>query len=433
MKVHLERRYRAWFLVFVLFLGGSLGFWGWRQHQAAVSPSLALRELEKRYWPSFSDDLSRESLKKALDRNLAFLAARPPAATVAYGRTRYAWGEIFAAQQRLRRFLDQSSGSAELARYLRENFVVYEAGGNYTQRKKILVTGYYVPLLSGSRQPDNRYRYPLYRPPADLVRVSLAEYHLADRWRRRSRFWRWFLRLVGDPEFPPLVGRLTASRQVVPYYTRKEIDEQGVLAGKKLEIIWLDDPVERFFLHIQGSGQVMLPGGGMVTVGYAAANGQPYRSIGSWLIRHGYLQREDVTMPAIRTFLRQHPQLQSRVFNSNPSYVFFRFLEGGEVLGCWAIPLTAGRSIATDRRLFPGAALAYLASEKPVFNPDGSVASWLPFGRLVFNQDTGGAIRGSRRVDLFCGAGEEAEKMAGVMKQPGRLFFLAPKKEPPTQ
>ena len=422
-----DRRFWGWFFVFLLFVIGCLLFWLWRQRQASGGPERALRLLEKRYWPDFRDDLSLDSLKKSLDRNLAFLAARKAGEKVTYGPVTYTYGELFAAQQRLRHFLDRAD-IGEVGSFLRENFVVYEAGADFTQQKKILVTGYYVPLLRGSQQPDERYRYPLYHPPADLVRVSLAEYHLSDILRRRSFLWRWLLRLDGEPDFPSLVGRLTPAKRVIPYYTRREIDEQHVLTGKKLEIFWLDNDCDRFFLHIQGSGRVVLPDGQMVTVGYAATNGRPYRSIGGWLIRHGYLEKDEVTLPVIRKFLQQHPEMRSTVFNRNPSYVFFRRLAGQDVLGCWAIPLTAGRSIATDRRLFPGGALAYLVSEKPVFDPGNKVIKWKPFGRLVFNQDTGGAIRGNRRVDLFCGVGEEAEQMAGVMKQPGRLFFLAPKK-----
>ncbi|MCD6151712.1 MAG: MltA domain-containing protein, partial [Deltaproteobacteria bacterium] len=197
----------------------------------------------------------------------------------------------------------------------------------------------------------------------------------------------------------------------------------------QLELVWLDDDIERFFLHIQGSGRIILDEGDDMMVGYAAANGHPYRSIGAWLIRQGYMEREAVTMPAIRKFIQDHPEKAADIFTANPSYVFFRQLPNQDPLGCWQIPLTAGRSIATDKSLFPAGGLAFLLTEIPSFSADGSIISWQSSGRLVLNQDTGGAIKGSRRVDLFCGTGKEAAQMAGVMKQPGRLFFLAPKPE----
>jgi membrane-bound lytic murein transglycosylase A len=309
------------------------------------------------------------------------------------------------------------------------HFSVFEAGvAGFQQQGKILVTGYYVPVLHGSRHKSQRFCWPLYKRPDDLVSISLTEFGFWKRWKNSSILLHWLMNLGGLRALPTRVfGRLTTDHKVISYFSREEIDYEEALSGRQLELVWLDDDIDRFFLHIQGSGRIILDGGGEIMVGYAAANGHPYHSIGVWLIRQGYMEREAVTMPSIRKFIQDHPERAAEIFTVNPSYVFFRELPNRGPLGCWQIPLTGGRSIATDKSLFPAGGLAYLLTEIPEFSTDGSVASWHPSGRLVLNQDTGGAINGSSRVDLFCGAGKQAEQIAGVMKQPGRLFFLAPK------
>jgi membrane-bound lytic murein transglycosylase A len=265
-----------------------------------------------------------------------------------------------------------------------------------------LVTGYYEPVLSGSLDRGGRYRYPVYAPPDDLVRVELGE-------------------LYPELEGKRVRGRLVGNR-VVPYHPRSAIDgEAGPLDGH--ELLWVDDPVELFFLHIQGSGRVRLTDGRIVGVGYADQNGHPYRAIGRELIQRGELEREEVNLFSIRDWLRGHPGAAEEVMNSNPSYVFFVLrdrVEEGPV-GSLNVPLTAGRSIAVDRTHIPLGIPVWLETTRP---DDGR-----PLRRLTFAQDTGGAIRGQVRADLFFGTGDEAERMAGLMKQKGRLYLLMPKSE----
>lgn len=295
----------------------------------------------------------------------------------------------------------------------------------------VLVTAYYEPLLRGSLTPSERYFYPLYRPPADRLVARL------DLWSSEWKGKRLVARVEG--------GRL------VPYFDRSEIDgdlfateQAGKLAGRGLALVWVEDPVDAFFLHIQGSGRVALDTahegadegadegeGDMLRVGYAAANGRPYRSIGKILVDEGHVSLEEMTMPRLRQWLRDNPEEVQRVLFANPSYVFFRALEGDPV-GNIQVALTQGRSMATDHRLFPKGAPGILATTSPVFAEDGeTVTHWQPDVRFTVNQDTGGAIRGAGRVDLFLGFGEQAENRAGVMKQSGsQLYFIAPRLDP---
>jgi membrane-bound lytic murein transglycosylase A len=245
---------------------------------------------------------------------------------------------------------------------------------------------------------------PLYRPPADLVRIDLGRF---------------------NPELAgyAIYGRI-AEREFVPYYSRRDIDS-GALAGRGLELLWVDDPIDKFFLQVQGSGQVRLNDGSLIRVGYAGQNGQPYRAIGRDLIEMGVLTREQVTMPAIRAWLEAHPADAPQIMERNRSYIFFE--ERPELapdegpLGAQGVSLTAGRSLAVDPRYIPFGVPVWLETTAPWPEGDG------PLRRLMVAQDAGGAIKGVVRGDVFWGAGERAAAIAGRMKSPGRYAVLVPK------
>lgn len=264
-----------------------------------------------------------------------------------------------------------------------------------------LITGYYEPLLRGSLERSDRYRYPLYGPPDDLLTLKLggAYPELADRQLR---------------------GRLRG-KTVVPYPTRAELAESpGALAGA--ELLWVDDAVDSFFLHVQGSGRVALPDGRTVAVRFADHNGHPYRSIGRRLIRTGELERENVNLFSIRRWLRDHPGDAQALLNHNPRFIFFR-LDPGPVddpVGALNVPLTAGRSLAVDRERIPLGVPVWLSTTMP-----GKPGR--PLNRLMLAQDTGGAIKGWNRADVFWGLGGDAERKAGLMKEKGRMFVLLPR------
>jgi len=263
-----------------------------------------------------------------------------------------------------------------------------------------LITGYYEPLLRGSRKRSARYRHPLYGVPDDLLVVDLTEVY---------------------PELKGLRlrGRLDG-RRIVPYYDRGQI-ELGQAAIRGREIVWVDDPIELFFLQIQGSGRIALEGGETLRIGYADQNGHPYRSIGRLLVERGEMPLEKASMQGIQAWARANPARVTELLNQNASYVFFRELpaELTGPLGALGVPLTERRSVAIDSRFVPLGAPVYLATTWPL--------SSRPLNRLMLGQDTGGAIRGAIRADFFWGFGPEAAREAGRMRQPLRMWVLLPK------
>ena len=268
-----------------------------------------------------------------------------------------------------------------------------------------LITGYYEPLLKGDRVRTERARFPLYAVPDDLITVDLASVY---------------------PELKNLRlrGRL-AGNKLVPYATRKEIEATANGNGFKGQpIAWAEDPVDLFFLQIQGSGRIELPDGTHLRVGYADQNGYPYQSIGKLLVERGELKLEQASMQGIKDWGAKNPDKLPELLASNPSFVFFRELPNNlpGPLGALGVPLTGGRSIAVDPRYIPLGAPVFLATTQP--------NSTLPLNKLVMAQDTGGAIRGGVRADVFWGFGNAAGELAGRMKQRGRMWVLLPKDYP---
>ena len=267
-----------------------------------------------------------------------------------------------------------------------------------------LITGYYEPLLKGARKRGGSFRTPLHGVPDDLLSVELGDL---------------YPQLKGERVRARLQGR-----RVVPYYDRAALETAASLKGK--ELVWVDDPVDAFFLQVQGSGRVQLPEGDVIRLAYADQNGQPYKAIGRYLVQKGELTVEQATASGLRSWLAAHPQRLREVLNANPSVVFFREEPLADPAlgprGALGVPLTAGRSVAVDPRNLPLGAPLFLDTTQP-----GSDA---PLQRLVMAQDTGGAIRGVVRADLFFGLGHDAGEQAGAMRQPGRLWLLWPKGRP---
>jgi membrane-bound lytic murein transglycosylase A len=262
-----------------------------------------------------------------------------------------------------------------------------------------LVTGYYEPIVRGSRAKKPPYLTPVFGPPDDLIVVELAE-------------------LYPELKHLRLRGRIEG-RKLVPYYSRADwATEESRRAGKAL--LWVNDPVDFFFLQIQGSGQVELDDGSRIRIGYADQNGHPYRSIGSRLIEQGELKAHEASMQGIKAWAAANPQRLRELFNVNPSLVFFRELPatGSGPPGALGVPLTPERSIAVDPRYTPLGAPVWLSTTQP--------SSEQVLTRLMLAQDTGGAIRGPVRADFYWGSGIEAGAQAGKMKQQGRMWVLLP-------
>ena len=262
-----------------------------------------------------------------------------------------------------------------------------------------LITGYFEPELQGSRNRQGRFNVPLHVRPPDLVSVDLGRFSDALKGKR-------------------IAGRVVQGN-LIPYHNRSQI-ERGALKGKKLELVWVDDAADAFFLHIQGSGRIRLRDGVILRVGYAGTNGQPYTAIGRALIARGEIPRERMSMQAIRKWMRANPADGAKLMRTNKSYVFFRELTGAGPIGAQGVALTPERSIAIDRGILPLGPPVWMDTVLPN-------ATATPYRRLMIAQDTGGAIKGAVRADIFWGPGARAAQMAGNMKSPGRYWFLRPR------
>jgi len=362
-----------------------------------------LVKVEAEQLPDFADDLDLNSLQTAIKQSLAFYSRVPADRTYKLGDMQVRADLLKATLIEFLRLLEAGELNKQS---VAESFDVYRFQPAEKQ-SGLLLTGYYEPILDGSLSPDDAYRHPLYSMPPDLLTIDLAAF---------------------DPEQyagKSLKGRLDGNR-VVPYFTREEIDGQGKLDSCGCAMVWLRDPIDIFFLQVQGSGMIRLGQDRFRRVGYASGNGRPYRSIGKYLIDQGLMNAEEVSLQTIRSYLWDHPERRDEVLWYNPNYVFFRWVEQGP-LGSLNVPLTAGRSIATDPQQYPRGGIAWLQSVKPHIDPEGNPSNWEPFSRWVVNQDTGGAIKGAFRADLFCGSGEPAEQVAGRLKHPGSLFVLIKK------
>jgi len=370
----------------------------------ALRPEDALVHI-RHFYPTFRDDMDVSSLAEAIKQNLVYLSRLDPGHIFDYGGDRFTCRHILESQRALLDLITRSTDPAEIQNALEKGFLVYKARGR-AGNSSVLFTGYFEPTFEACLTRDTTYRYPIYKRPDDLVRVDLSPFR-------------------EDLKGKTIIARIDG-RQVLPYYSRKQIDGERVLAGRGLELAWLKDPLDIAFLQIQGSGRLRLRDGSIMRVGYEISNGRAYRSIGRDMIEKGFLSREEMSMQAIRRYLTGHPEIREEVLHQNPSYVFFRPTTGGPY-GNINVALTPGRSLALDTRLFPKGALCFVRSSKPILGSGNRIAGWTDFSRFVVNQDTGGAIKGAGRADLFWGSDPYAEVAAGHMKHEGELYILVKK------
>ncbi|MEN8258153.1 MAG: MltA domain-containing protein [Thermodesulfobacteriota bacterium] len=320
-----------------------------------------------------TDDLNYTGLETALEKSRDFFDTAAEQIFNLCGQSLSGLELSRAYSQILNRLADKENKDLDL--FFSENFTS-------CRPTSLLVTGYYTPIFPGSLTPSDRYRFPLYTPP---------------------------------------------DQEQLRCLSRAEIDTDTPLKGH--EIAYLADPLDLFFLHVQGSGIIQLPDGSRRLAAYAANNGRPYTSIGRVLIQEGLLQKEEVSLASIRNYLNGHPEQRDRILHHNERYIFFRLNtpEPGKILptGSLGCPLTPGRSVAMDASHYPPGILGVLTSSRPVLNKNSKVA-WQPFTRLVTHQDSGAAIEGAHRLDLYMGVGRKAGGKAGVMKEKGRFAILIP-------
>lgn len=274
-----------------------------------------------------------------------------------------------------------------------ENFELYKLYDD-SHSNKGLITGYYEPLLYGSRVKTDTFRYPIYKTPNDLVTIDLSLF------------------------YPELKGKKSKGKlfgsTLIPYDTREDIEKRDDLEA----ICYVDDKLKLFFLHIQGSGRVQLDGGEIINISYANQNGRKYVSIGKKMISDGYLTKEEVSLESIQRWLNENQSKMDEILNTNESYIFFEE-SNQSATGSLGVELVEGRNIAVDKTIIPLGSPVFLKTTNPLSNEK--------INRLVVAADTGGAIKGEVRADYFCGFGEDAGKLAGAMKQEGELYLLLPK------
>ncbi len=311
--------------------------------------------------------------------------------------TRAEWNGVCAAAAQLNPISDSSVRAFFIANF-QPLAIIRSSGATRGMQRTGLLTGYYEPQLRGSRTHLAGFDTPLYATPEDLLTVDLGA-------------------IIPELKGKRVRGRLVG-KTVVPYYAREQLESDPALLGR--EIVWLASALDAFLLEVQGSGRVQLEDGTVIRLGYADQNGQPYRSIGRYLVNQGALSVEQASIPGIRGWLAAHPERLREVLDANPSVVFFQELPLGDPAlgphGAQGVALTAGRSIAVDPTYIPLGAPVYLATAG-----DPRVQ------RLVIAQDTGGAISGAPRADFFCGAGDEAESMAGNLRAPASMWLLWPR------
>ena len=350
---------------------------------------------------AFTDDGDVASLLSALERTEAYLAASK-ASAVKLADREVGLDRLRRSVARFKALVAACWGTPAFEEALRTEFEPVAMPGLDAQGT-VHFTGYHQPMLEARDRPDATYRFPLYAPPKDLVTIDLGAFRPS---------------LAGQT----LTGRVEG-RRVVPHYTRAEIESGKALSGRGLELAWVADELALFGLMVQGSGMLRFGDGRVLTVNYAGQNGHPSVSLGKSLIADGKIPAEKISMPAIQAYFRQHPEEQRAYLHRNPSYVFFQLASEGP-FGSSGMQLVPGRAIATDKRLFPPGTIAYLEYPRARFDAQGQVAAWEPGGRFVVDADTGGALLGPGRIDIYWGGGEEAARRAGTLNGNGKATFL---------
>ena len=367
---------------------------------------------------AWQDDGEREALEEAVRGSIAYYDVLPPHIEFDFGGLRYSAREMADSMRHFLALLAESSGQHQFNARFNAEFIVFRS---VREDGENLFTGYYEPELRAAHQPTGQLNTPIYGLPDDLIKVRL------------SRFGK------GLPS-TTIVGRVV-NNELHPYPTRAEI-EAGKKLKQKARVLAYVDRVDLYFLQVQGSGVLRFADGQLLQVGYAASNGHPYRSLGRLMIHRNLLEREEVSLQKIRAWLADNPGEIDAMLRKNPSYVFFQEIEGGPY-GNIRVGLTPLRSLAADHRLLPKGALAFVRTTLPPHPPgpapqgevnaekaeDTATSEGTPFQRFMVIQDTGGAITGHGRGDIFFGAGEEAEWLAGHLKATGELYLFVSRKE----
>jgi membrane-bound lytic murein transglycosylase A len=372
----------------------------------------ALKLLADDGLPRFEESFkARAGLIKAAKKAIKYLGSLPPEKTLRVAERTYAPAELIDSAKAIIEIAETAKTGDEVDRRVRETFDVYQSAGKDGEGR-VIFSSYYQPTLKASLKKSAAYPYPLYRRPTDMVEVDLATF---------------------DKKFAslePVLGRVGKDKRVTPYPAREDIDRRKALEGKGLEVAWLKDALDVMDLHVQGSGILRFASGKEVMVKYAGTNGRPYNSVGLTLIKTGVFSREDITHAKMSDYLRANPDAASWILAQNPRYTFFDVSplpEDGEPFGATEQSMVPARAIAIDPAVIPLGALTFFTTTSPQADKTGRVLGQFPTARFAFALDTGGAIKGPGRVDIYAGHGAQAEATARGQWADGKLFILVKK------
>jgi membrane-bound lytic murein transglycosylase A len=355
----------------------------------------------------FADDLSRASLEKAITNQLQAMIEQEPSTPVRLGSFTLTRTRLVETLKAFLEILNQDLPVKEFNKKVSEEFVLYRVGKG--KNKKVLFTGYYRPVIEASLKRTPLYRYPIYQMPEQtLQRVK----------------YRSGIQLVGTNTGIKKIHEPYAEKKAWRRLTREEIDHKGALKGQGLEVAWLKDDLERFFLHIQGSGMLEFTDGTRQGVGYQGSNQHTYTGIGKLMIQDGAIEVSQGSMQGIKKYFIDNPQDIAKYLYQNKRYIFFTLNDDEGPRGSGGGELVGGRSIATDKSIYPAGGLAYIKIRQPVLNENNEIVRWQPISRFVVDQDTGSAIRGAGRGDLYFGTGEIAGAKAGHYHERGEVYYL---------
>ncbi|MBI5241828.1 MAG: MltA domain-containing protein [Elusimicrobia bacterium] len=376
---------------------------------APVSPPLRL--LAPAELPAFSDTFkSKAGLLKAAKKTLDYLAKTQGPKYLRIGGRDYGPAILADSIRELLKVVEEAKTPEELDALVRERFDVFQSVGSDGQGK-VVFSSYYQPYINASAKKSPKHPIPIYRKPADMVEVDLSAFGAKN----------------GSDS---LVGRVSKDKRVVPYFTREDIDVRQALQGKGLELAWLPNKWDVLDLHIQGSGILKYPSGKEVLARYAATNARPYNSVGLTLVKAGALSREGLSYDKIRDYFKAHPEAEDWVIAQNPRYTFFELTPlppDGEPFGTVMESLVPARSIAIDPAVIPLGALAWFSTVSPQADKDGRLLGQFPNSRFALCMDTGGAIKGPGRVDIYAGHGKQATTTARNQWNEGALYILVKK------
>ncbi len=376
-------------LVFLLFFTG-----------CSVKP---LVQVSGFFFPHLEDDAEMAGLQQTIERSLHYLDRLPENSSLHFGDSHISQQRLRDTLITFREILSADPTPRELSEHIKKKFVVYQVAGvsGFNPFKKMLITGYYEPIIEGSLQRRAPFLYPLLSVPPDLV--------VRDKKEKQKK---------------EEIGRFVDGR-FVPYWTRREIETFGIGMGS--ELVWLQDPLDAFFLQVQGSGRIRLRNGELRGVHYKISNGRKYRSIGKYMVDTGRITLKEASLQTIRNYITANPDERDGILYHNEKFIFFDWTDTLGAIGSLGEILTPGRSVAADQKLFPAGGLGFIKTKSPVMESDGTISGWQPLQRFVLVQDKGSAIKGTGRIDFFWGHDTFAETSAGLMKEPGKFYLLVKK------